>query len=75
MNVPTTRAACEQLLRKPSVANVIGVGVRTLERMVSAREFPSADIKMGPRLLLWRAATVQSWIDEQARRQQRGGAR
>jgi predicted DNA-binding transcriptional regulator AlpA len=72
MNTPN---ACEQLLRKPSVAHTIGVGVRTLERMVSARTFPAADIKMGPRLLLWRPATVQSWIEVQAQRQQKGGVR
>lgn len=67
--------ACEQLLRKPAVAQTLGVGVRTLERMVSTRAFPAPDIKIGSRLLLWRAPTVQSWIEEQAQRQRRGGVR
>jgi predicted DNA-binding transcriptional regulator AlpA len=66
---------CEQLLRKAAVAQTIGVGVRTLERMVSARSFPASDIKMGSRLLLWRPTTVQTWIEEQAQRQRRGGVR
>ncbi len=72
---PQINAACEQLLRKPAVAETIGVGVRTLERMVSTRVFPGPDIKIGSRLLLWRAPTVQGWIEEQAQRQRRGGVR
>jgi predicted DNA-binding transcriptional regulator AlpA len=66
---------CEQLLRKPAVAQAIGIGVRTLERMVSMRAFPGPDIKRGSRLLLWRPSTVQAWIEDEAQRQKRGGAR
>jgi predicted DNA-binding transcriptional regulator AlpA len=65
----------EQLPRKPEVAKAIGIGARTLERMVSARTFPAADIKMGPRLLLRRPALVQTWIEDEAQRQQKGGVR
>jgi predicted DNA-binding transcriptional regulator AlpA len=75
MTVPPASNPCEQLLRKSAVAQSIGVGVRTLESMVSARAFPAADIKMGPRLLLWRPSSVQTWIDVQAQRQQKGGVR
>ena len=67
--------ACEHLLRKPAVAQTIGVGVRTLERMVSMRAFPGADIKRGSRLLLWRPSTVQRWIEDESQRQRRGGVR
>ncbi len=66
---------CEQLLRKAAVAGSISVSVRTLERMIAAQEFPGPDIKKGSRLLLWRPATVQGWIEEQAQRQRRGGRR
>lgn len=73
--MPPFMAACEQLMRKPAVADAIGIGVRTLERMVSAKEFPPPDIRCGPRLAMWRPSTVQGWIEDQARREQRGGAR
>jgi predicted DNA-binding transcriptional regulator AlpA len=66
---------CEQLLRKAAVAQTIGVGVRTLERMVSSRDFPGPDIKRGSRLLLWRPSTVQGWIEDEAQRQRQGGVR
>jgi predicted DNA-binding transcriptional regulator AlpA len=68
-------SACEQLLRKPAVAGLLGIGVRTLERMMATKEFPAPDIKRGSRLLLWRPSTVQSWIENQSQRLQRGGVR
>jgi predicted DNA-binding transcriptional regulator AlpA len=62
-------------MRKPAVAAALGIGVRTLERMVATREFPPADIQQGSRLLMWRASTVQRWIEDRSQGQRRGGVR
>jgi predicted DNA-binding transcriptional regulator AlpA len=75
MNTQLASDSCEQLLRKGAVAKSLGIGVRTLERMVSVRAFPGPDIKRGSRLLLWRPSTVQRWIEDESQLQKRGGAR
>jgi predicted DNA-binding transcriptional regulator AlpA len=74
-SVPSSLAPCEQLMRKPAVAGTLGIGVRTLERMLTTKEFPPPDIKRGSRLLLWRPSTVQCWIEDQTHGQGRGGVR
>jgi len=59
----------EQLLRPDDVARTLGIGKRTFERWLSAGKFPRPDIKAGPRISLWRPASVQAWIEAEARRQ------
>ena len=39
---------------------------RHLQRMLSAGEFPRADVAMGQRIRLWRRETVEQWIDDNA---------
>jgi hypothetical protein len=47
-----------------TVARVLSVSRRTLERERAAGRFPPPDIRIGKRPL-WRPMTVQSWIDKQ----------
>ena len=47
-------------------ARLVPLGARTLRRMVSAGNFPRADVSIGGKIRLWRSATVREWIDQQA---------
>ncbi len=73
MNPPTSPTNSERTVRKQGVAERTGLGVRTIERLISMGKFPGADIKIGTRILLWRESTIQRWIEEQAERHKKGG--
>jgi predicted DNA-binding transcriptional regulator AlpA len=58
----------EALLLKPAtVARQLEIGQRTLWRWVSTGQFPAPDLRMGSKVVRWRAATVTGWIDAKAR--------
>ena len=42
----------------------IPLGLRTLYRMISAGDFPAADIRQGGKIRLWKRETVENWIEE-----------
>ena len=44
------------------VAAALGIARRTLERMISAGQFPKADLHIG-RMPKWRRETVAGWIE------------
>ncbi|HEX8915059.1 MAG TPA: helix-turn-helix domain-containing protein [Humisphaera sp.] len=57
----------EALLLKPeSVAARLEIGQRTLWRWVSAGRFPAPDLRMGRKVVRWRAATVAGWVEANA---------
>ncbi len=56
-----TNPPIRHLLKKPEVAEVLGIGLRTLERMVASGGFPKADKHIG-RMPRWRPETVETWI-------------
>ena len=53
--------------RKGMVARLLGVHVRTIERLLSGNKFPRPDAHAG-KCPLWKPSTVQAWLDK-------GGAR
>ncbi|MBI4563842.1 MAG: hypothetical protein HY716_04010 [Planctomycetes bacterium] len=50
------------LLWKKDVASMLGIGGRTLERMISAGEIPSPDRRLRGRPA-WLAATIREWVE------------
>ncbi len=60
---------CESLLSREQLCSALGVSLRKLDSMVSAGQFPRADLRLGsmPR---WRVATFNRWVEEQAARSQ-----
>jgi len=47
--------------RKQTAAELLGISVRTLERLASAGKFPRPDAHAG-RCPLWRRTTLEGWI-------------
>lgn len=45
---------------------VLRVDSRTVRRLVSAGKFPPADIRIGSKIIRWKRATVEGWIEAQA---------
>lgn len=43
------------------VARLIGVGKRTLYRLVASGHFPRADVRLG-RISRWRRSTIENWL-------------
>ena len=41
-------------------------GERTLDRWVSAGQFPKPDIAMGGKVRYWRRETIEGWIEAQS---------
>jgi predicted DNA-binding transcriptional regulator AlpA len=39
---------------------------RTLRRMISAEQFPKADVSIGSKIRLWKLETVKQWIESAA---------
>lgn len=50
----------------------VPVGLRTLDRWISAGTFPPPDLRLNAKAVFWRRETVESWIERQA---QEGGGR
>jgi len=48
------------------IAQLLGVGTRTIWRWVSSGVFPQPDLRVGPRIVKWRRETVLAWIEQQA---------
>jgi predicted DNA-binding transcriptional regulator AlpA len=63
---PTAALACEPLLRPDDVARILNIGKRTFERWLSSGRFPRPDIKVGPKISLWKPATVRAWIEAES---------
>lgn len=55
---------CEQLMRPRDVARTLNIGKRTFERWLASGRFPRPDIKVGPKILLWKPATVTAWVEQ-----------
>lgn len=53
----------DPLLSISDLVRILNIGRRTLERMISSGEFPSADIRIG-KLPRWRRATLSAWIEK-----------
>jgi predicted DNA-binding transcriptional regulator AlpA len=63
MNAPRDRANDPPLLLKPaSVAALLQIGLRTLWRWIEDDKFPPPDLRMGPKVVRWRRATVDAWV-------------
>jgi excisionase family DNA binding protein len=60
---PAVSIALDPLLSIGDLVRILNVGRRTLERMISGGEFPSADIRIG-KLPRWRRATLAEWIEK-----------
>ncbi len=52
-----------QMLDAKAIADLLGIGVRTLWRWISSNQFPAPDLRKG-RVIRWRLSTVQSWIEQ-----------
>jgi prophage regulatory protein len=65
----------DPLLRKADVAARCAVHFATLDRWVAAGTFP-APLRFGPKTLVWKTSTVQSWLAAREREAAAaGGAR
>jgi excisionase family DNA binding protein len=51
------------MLTIEDIAEILKVSRRTVERMLSAREFPEADTRIR-RMMRWRRDTLDRWISE-----------
>jgi predicted DNA-binding transcriptional regulator AlpA len=45
------------------------IGERTVFRLISAGQFPKADIGIGGRIRLWKRQTIEAWIAKNSERQ------
>jgi predicted DNA-binding transcriptional regulator AlpA len=63
---PPLPPGCEALLGKAQLCAALGVSLRKLQGMLSAGEFPAADLRLGahPR---WRVATLNAWVEARCR--------
>lgn len=52
----------EQLIPRPKVENIAGIGKSELNRRVRNRTFP-APVKLGPRCTRWAKSEVLAWVD------------
>ncbi|MYE25539.1 MAG: helix-turn-helix domain-containing protein [Gammaproteobacteria bacterium] len=55
-----------RLVSKRTIANALGVGLRTLERWIAAGDFPAADYRLSGQAHRWDWATVEAWLAERA---------
>ena len=55
---PLPQLLTKQLIRK----HYLPAGQRTLDRWISAGQFPRPDISMGGKVRYWRRETVEGWI-------------
>jgi excisionase family DNA binding protein len=44
------------------VATALGIGRRTLERLIASGKFPKPDLRIG-RMPRWKRETVRAWIE------------
>ena len=54
------------VLRKPDIARVTGLSIRTIDRMEARGEFPKR-FPISVRCVGWSSADVQEWLDQRAR--------
>lgn len=60
---PTT--AVPELLNLSLIRKLfVPLGSRTLFRFISTGQFPSADVKIGAKVRLWRRETIEQWISD-----------
>jgi predicted DNA-binding transcriptional regulator AlpA len=48
--------------RKGTIAKLLGVHVRTIERLMAGGKFPKPDARCGS-CVLWKPSTIQAWLD------------
>lgn len=53
-----------RFLRRPDVEKITGLSKSTIYAKMANGEFP-AQIKLGPRLVVWAEAHVQEWMSAQ----------
>jgi predicted DNA-binding transcriptional regulator AlpA len=58
------RTTRPEMLRMQEVADLLGIGLRSLTRCVSSGVFPSP-VRLGTRTLRWSRRAVLAWIDQQ----------
>jgi len=59
---PIPQLLTKLLIRK----HYLPAGQRTLDRWISAGQFPRPDISIGGKVRYWRRETVEQWIEAQA---------
>ncbi len=59
---PIPALLTKNLVRK----HYLPIGERTLDRWVSAGQFPRPDLALGGKARFWRKETVEQWINAQA---------
>lgn len=47
------------------VARMLSVSVRTIERFMATERFPAPDVRIGARIL-WKPATITSWVEKES---------
>jgi predicted DNA-binding transcriptional regulator AlpA len=59
--------SAEAVLLKPaSVASRLEIGQRTLWRWVSMGLFPEPDLRLGRKVVRWKASTLAEWVTANA---------
>ena len=57
----------EKLLRRPEVESITGLSRSTLYDWMKRGEFPQP-VKLGTRLVAWRASDVNAWLESRETR-------
>jgi predicted DNA-binding transcriptional regulator AlpA len=53
----------EPLIDRGTLASILSVSLRSLDRMAAAGHLPKPDLHIGVRQPRWRAETVRRWIE------------
>ena len=61
--MPALQFEIVRILRKPGVAQRVGLGKSTIDQMVRRGEFP-APIRLTPYAIGWRVEDVDTWLAE-----------
>jgi predicted DNA-binding transcriptional regulator AlpA len=55
------------LLDAKAVAQALGIGVRTLYRLIASEIFPRPDVSVGRKIRRWKHSTIETWIIDRSR--------
>jgi predicted DNA-binding transcriptional regulator AlpA len=50
-----------------AVARSLGIGIRTLRRLIAKDIFPRPDLSIGNKIRRWRPETVDAWVRNRSR--------
>lgn len=54
------------LSKRLIITHIWPIGLRTLDRHISAGQFPPPDLRLNIKAVFWRRETVENWIAAQA---------